>query len=254
MDALSPESLFGILPDNPLAMGVPGGPAAVTLPITPLRAASVRNLELSRDVTVPVTTVAEVDVTNLQALHDALKPGFEAQTGIPLTYLPFFARATVPALQAYPIMNSIMTPQGYIIPRVIHLAFATQTPTGLLTPIIRSAETKTIPELALDIYGLNQRAQSGEASLDEMTDQTFLITNPGRWRQTLFGTPVIKPPNVGILAFKAITRRVAVLPDDQLAIRPMMYIVLTADHRAVDGADMIAFLAKVKEVLETLTF
>lgn len=238
--------------DNPLAMGLPLGPSALTMPVTPIRAASARNLELMRSTVAPVTTIAEVDATNLKALHDAIKPHFEATTNIPLTYLPFFARATALALMAHPIMNSIMTPQGFIVPRTINLGFAVQTPSGVLLPVIRSAETKSIPELARDIYVLNLRAQSGQITGQEMDGQTFVITNPGRYGQTLVGTPTIAPPNVGTLSFEAITRRVVALDNDQAAIRPMMYIALTADHRAVDGADMVGFMGRVKQALETL--
>lgn len=240
--------------DNPLAIGIAASPPVVTLPLTRLRQGSIQNLALSTQLTTPVTVVAEVDCTNLMFLRDRAKPQFEAATGVPLTYLPFFARATVRALQAYPLLNAMLTPHGYVIPREIHLGVATSVPGGVLIPTIWNAERKQIPELASEIHAQTTKARSGTLTDPEMSSSTFLITNTGRFGQTLFGTPVIKPPNVGTLAFEAITKRPVVAANDQIVARPMMYLTLTADHRAVDGAEMVGFIGKVKESLENLTF
>lgn len=201
----------------------------------------------------PVTVVAEVDMTNLKQLYDSVKSGFEHQTGVPLTYTAFFARATTEALMAYPLLNAVLRPNDYVIPRSIHLGIATQTPGVVLIPTIRNAEQKLIPLLAAEIHSLGQRARAGLIGPADM-DSTFVITNTGKYSQSLFGTPTIKPPNTGILAFESIIKRPVVVEGDQIAVRPMMYLALTADHRAVDGADMVGFLGKVKETLEDLTF
>lgn len=240
--------------DNPLAIGRSAQPPVVTLPLSNLRQVSIHNLEAGVRSTAPVSVVAEVDVSRLQAARDYLKPQVEAMTGIPLTYTPFFVRATVQALQAYPIMNSMMTPQGFVIPRTVNIGIATQVPGGVLLPTIFRAETKSIMDLARELHSISERAPRGQISQQEMSGHTFCMTNPGRYGQTIFGTPIIKPPNVGILAFEAIKKRPVVLENDQILSRPMMYIVLTADHRAVDGAEMIGFTGKVKEILENLSF
>lgn len=253
--SLSPGAPAGLTmpggtPENPLAMGGPLYPPAVTLPLSQMRRVSMLNLEHAQRTTAPVTVVAEVDATGLVSVRESLKPLAERHLGMPLTYLPFFAMATIRALKAYPIMNAMLTPQGFIIPRYIHLAVATSVPGGVLLPVVPNAERMGFWDLARAIYVQTQKARAGRLTPQELAGQTFVITNTGRWGATLFGTPIIQPPNVGILAFEAIKKRPVVTEDDQLAIRPMMYLALTADHRAVDGAEMIGFLAKVKEALE----
>ena len=240
--------------DNPLAMGDQSLPPAVTLPLTDIRVGSKINLEMSRDTVAPITVVAEVDATNLQALRDWVKPAFEAQTNVPLTYLPFFARATALGLMAYPLMNSVLTEMGQIIPRFVHLGVAIQVQGGVTVPVLRNVETKDVGAIAQELHALAERARTGQLTLEETAGHSFVITNPGRWGATLFGTPIIKPPNVGILSFEAIVKRPVVVEGDQIAVRPMMYLALTADHRAVDGAEMLGFVAKVKDILENLRF
>lgn len=240
----------GGTPDNPLAMGGPPFPPVVTLPLSQIRRVSMLNLEHAQRTTAPVTVVAEVDATGLVAVRESLKPLAERHLGMPLTYLPFFAAATVRALKAYPIMNATLTPQGFVIPRYINLGIATSVPGGVLLPSVPSAERMSFWELARAIHLQTQKARAGLVTPQDLSGHTFVITNTGRWGATLFGTPIIQPPNVGILAFEAIKKRPVVTEDDQLAIRPMMYLALTADHRAVDGAEMIGFLAKVKDALE----
>jgi 2-oxoisovalerate dehydrogenase E2 component (dihydrolipoyl transacylase) len=246
--------LHGGTPDNPMAMGIPGGPPVVTLPLHPIRMGTVAGMDAMRHMTAPVTVVAEVDASNLKALHDWIKPHFESQTGIPLTYTSFFARATILGLQAVPIMNSIMSPAGHHISRTINLGIATQVPGGVVIPTIFSAETKNIPEMAKELRQIAQRAKAGKMMPMESNAATFCITNTGKYGATLFGTPTIKSPNVGVLAFEAIKKRPVVLENDEVVARPVMHLALTADHRAVDGQDMTQFITKVKEALENLTF
>jgi 2-oxoglutarate dehydrogenase E2 component (dihydrolipoamide succinyltransferase) len=247
-------ALPGATPENPLAIGTSGGPPVVTLPLTPYRQVSMKNLEMMRSTTVPVTVVSEVDCSRLRSLYDSTKRGFEAQTGIPLTFTPFFLRATVKALQAYPLMNAMLTPSGYMVPRQINIGLATSLPGAVLIPTIARAETKSIPDLARDVHIAGTKARSMQLTPQEMADATFVVTNTGSFGSTLFGTPTIKPPNVGILAFEAIRKRPIVVEGDRIEARPMMFLALTADHRAVDGAEMTGFIGKVKECLETISF
>jgi 2-oxoglutarate dehydrogenase E2 component (dihydrolipoamide succinyltransferase) len=151
-------------------------------------------------------------------------------------------------------MNATLTPQGYVIPRYVNLGVAMQAPGVVVIPTIHNTERKDIPTLAYELHLLGQRARAGQIRPEEMIDSTFAITNTGRYGATLFGTPTIKPPNVGILAFESITKRPVVTEGDRIEVRPMMYLALTADHRAVDGAEMIGFLGKVKASLESLSF
>jgi len=231
-------------------MGGPPFPPVVTLPLNQIRRVSMLNLEHAQRTTAPVTVVAEADVTGLVSVRESLKPLAERHLGMPLTYLPFFAMATIRALKAFPIMNAMLTPQGFIIPRYINLGIATSVPGGVLLPVVPQAERMGFWDLARAIYIQTQKARAGLLTPQELSGHTFVITNTGRWGATLFGTPIIQPPNVGILAFEAIQKRPVVTEDDQLAIRPMMYLSLTADHRAMDGAEMIGFLATVRQALE----
>lgn len=231
-------------------MGLSPQPPQVVLPLSHYRQVSIHNLEASRQSTAPVTVVAEVDCSGLKAVYDTLKPQAAQHLGAPLTYLPFFARATVLALQAYPIMNSMLTPNGFVIPRQINLGIATSIPGAVLLPTLWNAERKPFWQLAREAHQLTQRAKAEQLSSLEMSGQTFVISNTGSLGGTLFGTPVIKPPNIGALAFEEIKKRPVVLENDQIVARPMMYIALTADHRAVDGAEMIGFLNVVKNSLE----
>lgn len=238
---------------NPLAIGLAGGPPAVIAPVPPMRMAAIQTLELMRQTTAPATVVAEVDMSNLEQLYRLTKPSFEQQTGTPLTYMAFFARATVKALQAHPSLNGILAPGMQVIPRQIHLAIATQAPGVILLPTIHNAERLSIPTLAREIHQVGLRGRAGLISPLDM-DSTFVITNTGKYGKSLFGTPTIKPPNTGILAFEAITRRPVVVADDRIEVRPMMYIALTADQRAVGRDEMDGFLNTLKEVLERLAF
>ncbi|MGE5674787.1 MAG: 2-oxo acid dehydrogenase subunit E2 [Mycobacterium leprae] len=234
-------------------MNVAGtGPQIV--PVDPLRQVAMLSLEIARHTVVPVTGVAEVDATNLKALHDRMKPEFEASTRVPLTYTAFFARAAALALQANPVMNASFSPQGYLLHPTVNLGVATQVPGGVLIPVIRDAERKSVPELAWEIAANANRARARQVTPAEMSTATFVITNPGRFGAMLFGTPVIMPSCVGSMGFESIQKRPVVLANDQIVARPMMYISLTCDHRAVDGADMARFCTAVKQILEQLKF
>ncbi|MDB4895463.1 MAG: hypothetical protein JWN15_1725 [Firmicutes bacterium] len=239
--------------DNPMAMGMPG-PPMVPVPINSVRMGTAQSMDMMRQNIAPITVVADVDVSNLKALHDWIKPSFEAQMGIALTYTPFFARATAVALQAVPIMNSIFSPQGHMVSRTVNLGIATQVPGGVMIPTIVGAEHKTIPDLAREIATIGQRARAGQLTPLDSIVASFVMTNTGKFGETMFGTPTIKPPNVGILAFEAIKKRAVALENDEIVARPVMHLALTADHRAVDGAEMAAFIGKVKQVLENLAF
>lgn len=228
-----------------------GAPFTI-VPVNPIRHGAARVLDLMRQTTAPVSVVTEVDCTNLKRLYGQLKPQYE-RAGVPLTYTPLFARATVKALQANPIMNSTFTPMGYMVHRNVHLGIATQTPGVVLLPTIQFAETKSVPQLAQEVNTIAEKARTGRL-LPLPENSTFVITNTGKYGQTLFGTPTIKPPNVGILAFETIQKRPVVTADDRIEVRPMMYIVLTADHKAVDGSQMAAFVGDVKKCIENVAF
>ena len=206
-----------------------------------------------------LTTVVEVDVTRIAALRARAKADFEHREGVKLTFLPFFAKATVEALKAHPSVNAaIDTTAGTITYHdAEHLGIAVDTDRGLLVPVIRDAGDLNIAGLARRIADLAERTRTNTISPDELSGGTFTITNTGS-RGALFDTPIINQPQVAILGTGAVVKRPVVATDEvgneSIAIRSMAYLALTYDHRLVDGADATRFLTAIKSRLEAGAF
>jgi pyruvate dehydrogenase E2 component (dihydrolipoamide acetyltransferase) len=202
-----------------------------------------------------LTTVVEVDVTRVSRLRDGAKADFEAREGVKLSFLPFFALATVEALKQHPIVNaSIDTVAGTITYHdAEHLGIAVDTPRGLLVPVVRDAGDLNLGGLARKIADVANRTRNNQVNPDELSGGTFTLTNTGS-RGALFDTPILLPPQVGILGTGAVVKRPVVVDDGDLgetiAIRSMVYLALTYDHRLVDGADAARFLGTIKARLE----
>ena len=202
-----------------------------------------------------LTTVVEVDVTRVSRLRDGAKDDFEAREGVKLSFLPFFALATVEALKQHPIVNaSIDTAAGTITYHdAEHLGIAVDTPRGLLVPVVRDAGDLNLGGLARKIADVANRTRNNQVNPDELSGGTFTLTNTGS-RGALFDTPILLPPQVGILGTGAVVKRPVVVDDGDLgetiAIRSMVYLALTYDHRLVDGADAARFLGTIKARLE----
>jgi 2-oxoglutarate dehydrogenase E2 component (dihydrolipoamide succinyltransferase) len=206
-----------------------------------------------------LTTVVEVDVTRIAQRRAAAKSAFEAREGVKLSFLPFFALATVEALKAHPNVNaSIDLEAGTVTYHdAVHLGIAVDTDRGLLVPVINHAEDLNIGGLARKIADLADRTRSNKVSPDELGGGTFTLTNTGS-RGALFDTPIINQPQVGILGTGAVVKRPVVVatPDlgETIAIRSMVYFGLSYDHRLVDGADAARFLSTIKARLEDGNF
>ena len=206
-----------------------------------------------------LTTVVEVDVTRISQLRDRVKGQFEANEGVKLSFLPFFAKATIEALKQYPQVNaSIDMEQGTITyPDAEHLGIAVDTDRGLLVPVIRDAGDLSIGGLARKIADVAGRTRTNKVSPDELSGGTFTLTNTGS-RGALFDTPIINQPQVAILGTGAVVKRPVVVTDetglDSIAVRSMVYLALTYDHRLVDGADAARFLTTIKQRLEDASF
>jgi 2-oxoglutarate dehydrogenase E2 component (dihydrolipoamide succinyltransferase) len=202
-----------------------------------------------------LTTVVEVDVTRVARLRETAKADFESREGVKLSFLPFFAIATAEALKQHPVVNaSIDTAAGTITYHdAEHLGIAVDTERGLLVPVIRDAGDLNLGGLARKIADLAARTRANQVNPDELSGGTFTITNTGS-RGALFDTPILLPPQVGILGTGAVVKRPVVIDDPDLgetiAIRSMVYLAMTYDHRLVDGADAARFLATVKARLE----
>jgi 2-oxoglutarate dehydrogenase E2 component (dihydrolipoamide succinyltransferase) len=220
-----------------------------------LRTVIARRMVESLQVSAQLTTVLEVDVTRVARLRQLAKADFERREGVKLSFLPFFAIATVEALKQHPGVNaSIDTEAGTITyHEAEHLGVAVDTDRGLLVPVIHDAGDLNLGGMARKIADLADRTRSNKVSPDELGGGTFTLTNTGS-RGALFDTPIINQPQVGILGTGAVVKRPVVVDDPDLgeviAVRSMVYLALTYDHRIVDGADAARFLVTVKDRLE----
>src|SRR5215471_7015836 len=213
----------------------------------------------SLHVSAQLTTVVEVDVTKIARLRERAKAAFEAREGVKLSFLPFFAVATVEALKAHPALNASIDTEAKTITYhdAEHLGIAVDTDRGLLAPVIHNAGDLNLAGLARKIADLAERTRTNKISPDELSGGTFTLTNTGS-RGALFDTPIINQPQVGILGTGAVVKRPVVVTDPELgetiAIRSMVYLALTYDHRIVDGADAARFLGTIKSRLEAGAF
>jgi 2-oxoglutarate dehydrogenase E2 component (dihydrolipoamide succinyltransferase) len=202
-----------------------------------------------------LTTVVEADVTAIARLRDRAKASFEAREGVKLSFLPFFALATVEALKVHPKLNSVLdTANGTVTYHdAEHLGIAVDTDRGLMVPVIKNAGDLNIAGLARKIADLAQRTRAGQVSPDDLSGGTFTLTNTGS-RGALFDTPIINQPQVGILGTGTVNKRAVVVDDPDLGevitVRSIVYLALTYDHRLIDGADAARFLVTIKNRLQ----
>ncbi|MDQ4020310.1 MAG: 2-oxoglutarate dehydrogenase, E2 component, dihydrolipoamide succinyltransferase [Actinomycetota bacterium] len=223
-----------------------------------MRSVIAKRMVESLQISAQLTTVVEADVTRLARLRDRAKRDFEAREGVKLSFLPFFAQATVEALKQHPKVNaSIDTEQGQITYHgAEHLGIAVDTDRGLLVPVIHEAGDLNIAGLARRIADLAERTRANKITPDEMSGGTFTISNTGS-RGALFDTPIILQPQVGILGTGSVVKRPVVLSGedgDTIAVRSITYLALSYDHRLVDGADAARFLNTIKQRLTEAAF
>jgi 2-oxoglutarate dehydrogenase E2 component (dihydrolipoamide succinyltransferase) len=206
-----------------------------------------------------LTTVVEVDVTEISRLRDRVKGQFAEREGVKLSFLPFFAKAVVDSLKVYPQLNASINTETDEVTYydAEHLGVAVDTERGLLVPVIKDAGDLSIAGLARKIADLAARTRDNKIAPDELSGGTFTLTNTGS-RGALFDTPIINQPQVGILGTGSVVKRPVVIDDPNLgetiAVRHMVYLAMTYDHRLVDGADAARFLTAVKQRLEEANF
>ncbi|HLX46712.1 MAG TPA: 2-oxoglutarate dehydrogenase, E2 component, dihydrolipoamide succinyltransferase [Streptosporangiaceae bacterium] len=238
---------------------VPSSLRGTTERISRLRQVIAQRMVESLQTSAQLTTVAEADVTGIARLRERAKADFEAREGVRLSFLPFFALATVEALKIHPKLNAVLDTQAGQVTYhdAEHLGVAVDTDRGLLVPVIRNAGDLNIGGLARKIADLAQRTRNGQVSPDELAGGTFTLTNTGS-RGALFDTPIINQPQVAILGTGTVVKRPVVVEDPTLgeviAVRSMVYLALTYDHRLIDGADAARFLATVRNRLEEGAF
>ena len=224
-----------------------------TVTMSRLRKVIAARMVESLQVSAQLTTVIEVDVTKIARLRDRAKATFESREGVKLSFLPFFAVATCEALKQHPVLNSSVEGDQIIYHGTEHLGIAVDTERGLLVPVIHSAGDLNMGGIARKISDLAARTRENKVTPDELGGGTFTLTNTGS-RGALFDTPIINQPQVAILGLGAIVKRPMVVKGEDggetIAIRSMVYLGLSYDHRVVDGADAARFLVTLKERLE----
>ncbi len=246
----------------PPAASAPAAPSPLrgtTEPMSRLRKVIASRMVESLQTSAQLTTVVEVDVTAISRLRDQVKADFAAREGVKLSFMPFFAKAAIDALKQHPSLNAaIDTEKGEVtyFDRE-NLAIAVDTEKGLLTPVIKDAGDLSISGLARKIADVAERTRGNKITPDELSGGTFTLTNTGS-RGALFDTPIINQPQVAILGTGTVVKRPVVIDDanlgETIAVRQMVYLALTYDHRLVDGADAARFLSEVKARLEAAQF
>jgi len=237
------------------ALAITGRDEVVAM--TKIRKITAENMILSKRTSAHVTTVFQVDYTNIAKLRERHKEAFLEKNGVKLTYLPFIFRAAIQALKEFPQVNASIEGENIVYHKDIHLGMAVALDWGLIVPVIKNADEKSILGLARSAQDLAERARTKRLKPEEIQGGTFTVTNPGVFG-SLFGTPIIPQPQVSILGVGTIEKRPVVVTDengnDALGIRTVGFLALSFDHRLIDGADADRFLAGVKKTLEKAEF
>ena len=217
--------------------------------MTVMRRSIAEHMILSRRTSAHVSTVWEADMTNVQNVRKENSGRFEKEEGVKLTYMPFFVRAALHALKAYPIVNSSVEGNSILYKRDLNIGVAVALEKGLIVPVIHRADEKSFLGLQRVVNDLATRARDKKLTPGDVQGGTFTITNPGPFG-ALFGTPIINQPQVAILGLGGIHKRPVVV-NDAIAVRSMVYMSLTFDHRIIDGAVADQFMAEVRKRLES---
>jgi 2-oxoglutarate dehydrogenase E2 component (dihydrolipoamide succinyltransferase) len=237
------------------AVPEPSAPPATRAPraerrvaMTRLRQRVAERLVEAQATAAMLTTFNEVDMSAVVDLRKRYQEQFQARYAIKLGFMSFFVRAAIEALREFPQLNASIDGKEVVYHEYFDVGVAVATDRGLLVPVLRDAQDMSFAEIEKAIHDLGTRAQSGEIGMDELTGGTFTITNGGVFG-SLMSTPILNPPQSGILGMHKIQDRPVVV-DGSIAIRPMMYLALTYDHRLIDGREAVQFLVHIKEQLE----
>ena len=234
-------------PADPMAEA---GPDDERVPLTPVRRMIAEAMVRSVTEIPHAWSTKEVDVTGLVALRQAVRADFERQEGVPLTYMPFVIQAVVEALRRVPTMNATWGGDAIILKRRINLGLAVAAPNGLIVPVVHDADRLSLTGLAHAVHGITERARANRLAIEDVQGGTFTLNNTGALGGSLVSGPIINHPQAGIMTTETIEKR-AVVRNDAIAIRSMMNICLSFDHRINDGAEASMFLETVKRRLES---
>lgn len=225
------------------------GPREERVKMTRLRQRIAQRLKEAQNTAAMLTTFNEIDMTAVMDLRNSYKDVFEKKHGVKLGFMSFFVKAAVNALREIPAVNSEINGEDIIYKNYYDISVAVSTPQGLVVPVVKDCDAKSMAQIEKDIASLGARARDGKITVDEMTGGTFTITNGGVFG-SLMSTPIINPPQVAILGMHKTQMRPMVMPNGEIKARPMMYIALSYDHRIIDGREAVTFLVRIKEALE----
>ena len=235
-------------PPAPVAKSAPAGAREERVPMTRLRQRIAERLKEAQNTAAMLTTFNEVDMSAVIAMRARLRDAFEKKHGVRLGFMSFFVKAAVVALKEVPAVNAEIDGTDIVYKNHYDIAVAVGTEQGLVVPVLRDADALSFAGVEAGIADLSGRARDGTLTMQDLTGGTFTITNGGVYG-SLLSTPILNPPQSGILGMHKIEKR-AVAVDDELAVRPMMYLALSYDHRIVDGREAVTFLVRVKECIE----
>lgn len=202
----------------------------------------------AQESTASLTTFNEIDMKNIMAVRNKYKDAFAEKHGVKLGFMSAFVKASVSALEHMPAVNAYIDGKDIVYNNYCDVSVAVASPTGLVVPVIRNANNLSFSQVEAEILGYAQKAKAGKLSLEEMTGGTFTISNGGVFG-SLFGTPIINPPQSAILGMHG-TFEKPVAVNGQVEVRPIMAVALTYDHRIVDGREAVLFLRRIKECIE----
>ena len=218
------------------------------VPMSRLRQTIAKRLKDAQNNAAILTTFNEVDMFQLIETRNEYKESFESKYGVKLGFMSFFVKACVTALKEIPDVNAEIQDNNIIYKNFYNIGVAVGTDQGLVVPVVRDADKKSIIEIEKEIFELGNKARSGKLSIIDMQEGTFTVSNGGVYG-SLMSTPILNPPQSGVLGMHKIEKRPIVI-DDEISIRPMMYLALSYDHRIIDGKAAVTFLVRVKEGLE----
>lgn len=219
-------------------------------PMSRIRRRIAERLKQVQNTAAILTTFNEIDMSAAMALRAKYNDSFKERYGISLGFMSIFAKASVEALRAFPAINAEIRGEDIIYKNYYDLGIAVGTEQGLLVPVIREVDRKSFAQIEIELGELGQRARAGKIKVEELTGGTFTISNGGVYG-SLMSTPILNPPQSGILGMHKIEKRPIVMgPNDEIVVRPMMYVALSYDHRIVDGREAVLFLRRIKDCLE----
>ena len=252
MAYLKSHSDENVTPGDPAPSppSVSGGPSRTEqrVPMTRLRARIAERMVEAQHTAAMLTTFNEVDLTKVMSLRKRYKESFEKEHGVRLGFMSFFAKAAVEALKKYPAVNASVEGNDIIYHDYFDIGIAVSSDRGLMVPVLRNVDHLNFAQIESSIRELGEKARDGSMSMEDLTGGTFTITNGGVFGSML-STPILNPPQSAILGMHAIQERPMVV-DGEIAVRPMMYLALTYDHRIIDGKEAVQFLVNLKNSLE----